>query len=274
MNEEDLRNQDSISDSEILVVSFGTSYPVTRKETIGAIEQAVEDAFPEWSVRRAFTSKMILKKLKDRDGIGIDSVNEALERALDNNVKRLLIQPTLLMDGVEYHELIKIADEYRDRFDHYAIGSPLLTSDEDLDSVIKAVSDELQAYDDGKTAFCLMGHGTSAESNRVYGMMQERISKSGSGSSFYIGTVEASPSLDDVLSDIKKEDFKRVVLFPLMVVAGDHASNDMAGERDGSWKTAFEKEGFETICVIRGLGQISAIRDIYVEHARKALSLL
>ena len=228
-NQDNPRNQDGIGEQEMLVVSFGTSYNETRRLSIGAIESALEAAFPDWSVRRAFTSGMILKRLRERDGISMDNVSEALDRAADNGVKTLIIQPTHLMNGFEYQELADEIASRADAFEHVAIGAPLLTSDDDFRRVAEAVAAATAEYDDGETAIVLMGHGTEADSNGVYEKMQGVFTEAGKAH-YYVGTVEATPSLEDVLSAVQAGNYKKVVLLPLMIVAGDHATNDMAGD--------------------------------------------
>lgn len=267
------RNQDEIGENELMVVSFGTSYNDSRRLTIGAIEGALETAFPDWSVRRGFTSQIIIDHVKSRDGVSIDNVGEALKRAADNGVKNLVIQPTHLMDGLEYNDLVEEAATYSDAFEKMAIGKPLLTSDADFDTVAKAITKATAEYDDGETAICFMGHGTEAESNQVYAKMQQVLTDGGY-ENYYIGTVEASPTLDDVLAQVKAGDYKRVVLEPLMIVAGDHANNDMAGDEEGSWKTTFENAGYQVECLVRGLGEMEEIQQLFVEHAQEAVNSL
>ncbi|MDO4268269.1 MAG: sirohydrochlorin cobaltochelatase [Eubacteriales bacterium] len=267
------RNQDGIGDNELLVVSFGTSYNDSRRLTVGAIEEAMEEAFPDYSVRRGFTSQIIIDHVKSRDKVSIDNVEEALNRAADNGVKTLVIQPTHLMDGLEYTDLVNEVAEYSDAFEKVAVGKPLLTSDEDFDQVIKAITEATAEYDDGETAICFMGHGTEADSNAVYGRMQEKLAAAGYDN-YYVGTVEAAPTLDDVLEAVKAGSYKKVVLEPLMIVAGDHANNDMAGDEDGSWKKAFEDAGYEVTCILRGLGELEPVQQLFVEHARAAMESL
>lgn len=268
---DNVRNQDEIGDNELLVVSFGTSYNDSRRLTIGAIEDKLDDEFGgTYSVRRGFTSQIIIDHVKSRDDIAIDNVKEALDRAVDNGVKNLVVQPTHLMNGLEYNELVDEIANYSDAFDSVSIGEPLLTSDDDFDKVITAITDATAEYDDGETAICFMGHGTEADSNAVYAKMQELLTEKGYDN-YYVGTVEATPSLDDVLALVNAGDYKRVVLRPLMIVAGDHANNDMAGDEDDSWKSAFEDAGYEVICVVNGLGELPAIQDIFVEHAQAAI---
>jgi len=270
---DDPRNQDEIGEKELLVVSFGTSFNDSRRLTIGAVENAIEKAFPEYSVRRGFTSQIIIDHVAKRDGEIIDNMQEALDRAVNNGVKTLVVQPTHLMNGLEYEEMSEAIAQYSDAFEQVSIGQPLLTSDDDFQAVAKAITEATAEYDDGETAIVFMGHGTEAESNGVYAKMQQVLTDGGHDH-YYVGTVEATPSLDDVVEAVKQGGYKRVVLRPLMVVAGDHANNDMAGDEDGSWKTTFEKEGFEVVCEVEGLGALESVQQLYVEHAQAAVDAL
>ncbi|MBQ7707985.1 MAG: sirohydrochlorin cobaltochelatase [Lachnospiraceae bacterium] len=270
---DDPLNQDEIGESELLVVSFGTSFNDSRRLTIGAIEGALTDAFPDYSVRRGFTSQIIIDHVKDRDNVTIDNVTEALDRAVDNGVKTLVVQPTHLMNGFEYNDLVDEISQYADAFDQIVIGEPLLTSEEDFEAVAKAITEATKEYDDGKTAICFMGHGTEADSNGVYAHMQEVLTNLGYDN-YFIGTVEAVPSLEDLIKAVGEGEYERVVLEPLMVVAGDHANNDMAGDDEDSWKSAFEAEGYEVVCVLKGLGEFPEIQKLYVQHAQDAIDSL
>lgn len=270
---DDPRNADEIGENELMVISFGTSYNDSRRLTIGAIEGAMEEAFPDWSVRRGFTSQIIIDHVKSRDGVVIDNVGEALDRAVDNGVKTLVIQPTHLMDGLEYNDVVDEVAQYADAFEQIAIGKPLLTSDEDFQTVMEVITAGTAEYDDGNTAICFMGHGTEAESNQVYGKMQELLTEAGF-EHYYVGTVEAEPSLDDVLAKVQEGEYTRVVLMPLMIVAGDHANNDMAGDEEGSWKTTFEQAGYEVVPVVQGLGEMEGIQKLLVQHAQEAIDSL
>lgn len=270
---DNVRNQDEIGENELMVVSFGTSFNDNRRLTIGAIEAAMEEAFPDFSVRRGFTSQIIIDHVKSRDNIAIDNVGEALERASKNGVKNLVIQPTHLMNGLEYNDVVNEAADYSDAFTQIAIGEPLLTSDDDFKAVIEAITEDTAQYDDGETAICFMGHGTEAESNLVYSRMQDMLTAAGY-ENYYIGTVEAAPTLEDVLAAVQKGSYKKVVLQPLMIVAGDHANNDMAGGEEDSWKSVFEKAGYEVTCNLRGLGEMEAIHQLFVAHAQAAIDSL
>ena len=265
---DDPGNQDEIGENEILVVSFGTSFNDSRRLTIGGIENAIREAFPDWSVRRAFTSQIIIDHVNKRDGVKIDNVKEALDRAVDNGVKNLVVQPTHLMAGLEYHDLEEEVMSYADAFESITMGENLLAEDGDFEEVAKIITARTAEYDDGETAICFMGHGTEAESNAVYAKMQEVLTADGF-ENYFVGTVEATPSLEDVMAAVGEGEYKRVVLMPLMVVAGDHANNDMAGDEEDSWKSQFEAEGYSVECVLEGLGQQPEIQGLYVEHLQK-----
>lgn len=257
-------------DQAILVVSFGTSYHDSREETIGAVEQAIQKAFPAYEVRRAFTSERIIEILKERDGLQIDTVEEALERAAADGIKTLVVQPTHLMNGLEYTDLAKTLTEHTEAFEQVVLADPLLTDEEDFMAVADAITADTEAYADGKTAICFMGHGTEAESNQVYPSLQEVLRAKGF-SDYYIGTVEAEPGLEEVLAAVKEGTYDRVVLQPLMLVAGDHANNDMAGEEADSWKSVFTAVGYTVESRLRGLGQIEEIQSLYVAHTQAAI---
>lgn len=252
----------------ILVVSFGTSYNNNRSLTIGAIEEDIRESFPDYEVRRAFTSQMVINILKKRDDLHINNVKEALERAVNDGVKTVIIQPTHVMDGTEYH--FKIKDEvenFKDKFDNLIIANPLLIEDEDFEDLIANITNN---DCDDETAIVFMGHGSPAESNIVYPKLQSMLKDKGFDN-YYIGTVEAKPDYDDVLAMIKEKDYKKVFLRPLMVVAGDHAQNDMAGDEDDSWKSMFASEGYDVDCLVEGLAQTKEIRKIYIKHVQKAI---
>lgn len=273
VSESNETGQNTAEKKKLLAVSFGTSYSDTRARTIGAIERAMEQAMPEYILHRVFTSQIIIERVKKKENLVIDNVKDALKRAADQGVKTLIIQPTHLMNGFEYRDLTEEASGYRDLFEQMAVGEPLLTSGEDFETVVRAITGDTEEYDDGETAICFMGHGTQAESNQVYERLQKLLYKNGF-KNYYVGTVEAEPSLADVLKAVKKGSYRRAVLQPLMIVAGDHANNDMAGDEEGSWKKEFEKAGYEVKCVLKGLGELERIQQLFVSHARAAAESL
>lgn len=271
---DDARNQDEIGENELLVVSFGTSYNDSRVADIKGIEDALQAAYPDWSVRRAFTAQIIIDKLKKRDGITIDNMTEALDRCVEDGVKEIVVQPTHLMAGLEYADVKDELDKYADKFDKISLGDPLLTSDDDYKKVAAAIKENMASFDDGKTALCLMGHGTEADSNADYTKMQEVFKNEGL-TQFFVGTVEAEPTCEDVIAAASAAGYKKAVLAPFMVVAGDHANNDMADETDpDSWAAKFVAAGFEVTCLLQGLGQNVAVDDIYVSHVDDAIAKL
>ncbi len=266
------RNGDSIGENELLVVSFGTSYNDNRAATIGAVESAMETAFPDYAVRRGFTANIIIEHVQRRDGVVIDDVTEALARAKANGVKNLLVQPTHLMNGYEYGDLVKELEACAGDFESVKIGAPLLTTEEDFAVVAQAMVDAAAGHDDGKTAVCYMGHGTEAASNGIYARMQKHLSDSGHDN-FFVGTVEAEPTAEDLVKLVKAGGYEKVVLRPMMIVAGDHANNDMAGDDEDSWKSVFTAAGFQVTCEINGLGELEAIQQLLAAHAGEAKPL-
>lgn len=255
----------------LLAVSFGTSYNDSRDLTIGAIEQALQAAYPAYEVRRAFTSQIIIDKLKQRDNLKIDNVKEAMDRLVADGVREIVIQPTHVMNGYEYDDIVAEVKAYEGRFDRLSIGVNLLSRDTDYQEVASVITRETAAYDVPGTAVVFMGHGTEAPSNATYARLQQTLAETGH-SRYFIGTVEATPSLADVLVQVKACGATKVVLQPLMIVAGDHANNDMAGEEDGSWKKEFEKAGFAVEVVLKGMGQMKGVQDLIVRHAGEAIS--
>lgn len=286
-SKDDPRNQDEIGENEILAVSFGTSFNDSRVADIKGIEDALLEAYPDWSVRRAFTAQIIINHIQARDGEFIDNVEQALERAAANGVKNLVIQPTHLMRGAEYDELMEAVEAYQDQFETVKTAEPLLGEvgtdasviNADKAAVAEAVTGEAckdagydspnAAKEDG-TAFVFLGHGTSHTAKVSYSQMQTQMSELGYDNVF-IGTVEGEPeetACDAVIEAVSKAGYKKVVLRPLMVVAGDHANNDMAGEEEDSWLSMFQASGkFDSVDVqVTGLGQIEAIQKLYVQH--------
>ncbi len=254
----------------MLVVSFGTSYNDNRELSIGAIEKSIATAYPDYEVRRAFTSQIIIDKLAKRDGTHVDTVDEAMRRIVADGVTHLVIQPTTIMAGYEYTDIVTVANRYSDQFTSFAIGSPLLTTDDDFQRVAKAITDNTARYAGDDTAVIFMGHGTSAPSNDVYAKL-DGVLKAGY-KNYFVGTVEGSPTLEDVVAEATRAAVKKVVLQPFMVVAGDHATNDMAGDEPDSWKSTFTKAGFEVETLLEGIGQNPQIQQLYVEHAKAAVA--
>ena len=291
-SKDDPRNQDEIGENELLVVSFGTSFNDSRAEDIKGIEDALAEAFPDWSVRRAFTAQIIINHVQARDDEKIDNMQQALDRAVANGVKNLVVQPTHLMHGAEYDEMVEAIDAYKDKFESVAIAEPMLGEvgddatviNDDKAAVAQAITDEavkeagydsMEAAAEDGTAFVFMGHGTSHTANVTYDQMQTQMENLGFTNAF-IGTVEGEPedtACDEVINKVKDAGFKKVILRPLMVVAGDHANNDMAGDDDDSWKSMFEASGdFDEIdCQIEGLGRVDAVEQLYVAHTQAAI---
>ena len=280
---DDPLNGDDIGEDELLVVSFGTSFNDSRAEDIGGIEKALQAAFPDWSVRRAFTAQIIINHVQARDGEKIDNVAQALDRAVANGVKRLVVQPTHLMHGAEYDELVAALDAYKDKFEAVAIAEPLLgevgadASVINADKEAVAVAVVAEANVPGDTALVLMGHGTSHTANVTYNQMQAQMDALGYKNVF-IGTVEGEPEDTEcsvVIGKVKDAGFKKVILRPLMVVAGDHANNDMADPEDEeSWISQFTASGaFDSVeCQIAGLGRIDLVQALYVLHTGEAIA--
>ena len=291
-SKDDPRNQDEIGENEILVVSFGTSFNDSRVADIKGIEDAIAAANPDWSVRRAFTAQIIINHVQARDDEKIDNMQQALDRAVANGVKNLVVQPTHLMHGAEYDEMVEAIDAYKDKFESVAIAEPMLGEvgddatviNDDKAAVAQAITDEavkeagydsMEAAAEDGTAFVFMGHGTSHTANVTYDQMQTQMEKLEFTNAF-IGTVEGEPedtACEAVIDKIKEAGYKKVILRPLMVVAGDHANNDMAGDDDDSWKSMFEASGnFDEIdCQIEGLGRIDAVEQLYVAHTQAAI---
>ena len=291
-SKDDPLNEDNIGENEILVVSFGTSLNDSRAEDIGGVEKALQAAYPDWSVRRAFTAQIIINHVQARDDEKIDNMDQALERAVDNGVKNLVVQPTHLMHGAEYDELTEAVENYKDKFESVKIAEPLLGEvgadetaiNEDKAAVAEAITaeavktagfDSLDAAKEEGTAFVFMGHGTSHTAKISYSQMQAQMEQLGYENVF-IGTVEGEPedtACEAVIEKLKDAGYKKVILRPLMVVAGDHANNDMAGDDDDSWKSQFEASGaFDSIDTqIAGLGEIDAIQQLYVAHTQAAI---
>ena len=294
-SKDDPRNADDIGENELLVVSFGTSFNDSRAADIKGIEDALQEAYPDWSVRRAFTAQIIINHVQARDGEKIDNMQQAMDRAVANGVKNLVVQPTHLMHGAEYDEMMEMIDSYRDKFESVAVAEPLLGEvgadataiNSDKEAVAKAITaaavkdagfDSLDAAAAEKTAFVFMGHGTSHTAKVSYSQMQTTMQTLGYDNVF-IGTVEGEPeetACENVIEAVKAAGYTKVVLRPLMVVAGDHANNDMAGADDDSWLSQFKASGaFEEVDTqIAGLGEISDIQQLYIAHTKAAIESL
>ncbi|MBQ9005812.1 MAG: sirohydrochlorin cobaltochelatase [Atopobiaceae bacterium] len=256
----------------ILVVSFGTSYASSRHATIGAIESDIREAYPDYDVRRAFTAQIIIDHIEKDTGRHIDNFEEAMDKIVADGVKELIVQPTHLMDGFEYNDIKKSLENYAASFDKCVLGAPLLTTEEDQVAVAQAIKTSMERYEDADTAICLMGHGTEAESNSIYATMQD-VFKSQGFNNYFVATVEATPTFDDVATAAKEAGFTKAVLRPMMVVAGDHANNDMADPEDPeSFISVMTNAGFDVTCVIEGLGQLDTIDEIYVSHVADAIA--
>ena len=292
-SKDDPRNQDDIGENELLVVSFGTSFNDSRVADIKGIEDALQEANPDWSVRRAFTAQIIINHIQARDGEKIDNMTQALDRAVANGVKNLVVQPTHLMHGAEYDEMCEALEQYKDKFESVAIAEPMLGEvgsdatviNADKEAVAKAITaaavadsgfESVDAAKEAGTAFVFMGHGTAHVAKVTYSQMQAQMQQLGYENVF-IGTVEGEPeetSCEAVIEAVKAAGYTNVILRPLMVVAGDHANNDMAGSEDDSWKTMFEAAGFTVDCQIAGLGEIADVQALYVAHTKAAIDAL
>lgn len=292
---DDARNADEIGENELLVVSFGTSYNDSRVADIKGIEDALQEAYPDWSVRRAFTAQIIINHVQARDGEVIDNMEQALDRAVANGVKNLVVQPTHLMHGAEYDEMNETLAEYADQFESVAVAEPMLGDvgddatviNEDKAAVAKAVTEAaaadagyetMEAAAEDGTAFVFLGHGTSHTAKVSYSQMQTQMSELGYSNAF-IGTVEGEPeetACEAVIAAVKEAGYTKVVLRPLMVVAGDHASNDMAGAEEDSWKSMLEADGgFESVDTqITGLGSLEAVQQLFVDHTQAAMDTI
>lgn len=256
----------------ILVVSFGTSYASSRHATIGAIESDIREAYPDYDVRRAFTAQIIIDHIEKDTGRHIDNFEEAMDKLVAEGVKEVVVQPTHLMDGFEYNDIKNSLENYASSFDKCVLGAPLLASEADQIAVAEAIKTAMERYEDEDTAICLMGHGTEAESNAIYATMQGVFNNLGYNN-YFVATVEATPTFDDVVTAAKDAGFTKAVLRPMMVVAGDHANNDMADPEDPeSFFSVMTAAGFDVTCVIEGLGQLDTIDEIYVSHVADAIA--
>jgi sirohydrochlorin cobaltochelatase len=258
----------------ILVVSFGTSYKETREKTIDAVEKAVAERFKDWEVRRAFTSRMIIKKLKERDGICVDYVTDALQRLVDDGIREVVVLPTHIMNGIEFDDVSHVTAKFADRFDSLRISKPLLTSEEDYDRVIEALDESYfkRIFKDASLgkAVVFMGHGSEHYANASYCELQMKLSSLGY-EHVYVTTVEGFPSFDDTMGFMNGHKYSKVCLIPFMLVAGDHAVNDMSGDDEDSLKSKFIDSGCEVECLLEGLGEQKAFQRLFISHLEEAM---
>lgn len=252
----------------ILVVSFGTSYADTRKLTIEACEEKIAASFPDYEVRRAFTSNIIIKKLKERDNMEVDTPKEALNKMKEEGFAEVIVQPLHIMPGIEYDEVLAAVDDFKDSFKEITVGRPVLYGIEDYKMAVEALEKQLPELKEDQ-AVILMGHGTIHPANACYSCLQSVLSDE--GLNVFVGTVEGYPELDDIIARLKANKIKEVTLMPYMVVAGDHASNDMAGDEEDSWKSILKKEGFVVDVYLHGLGENPGYQDIYVQRVQDCI---
>ena len=253
----------------ILVVSFGTTVNETREKTIGAIEKEIAVTYPDHEIRRAFTSQIVIDRLAKRDGLKVDNVEQAMKRLVKDKVKDLIVQPTLIMNGHEYDEKMEAIKPFEKRFASIRYGQPLLISDADFTETASILIENTKQFNAEDTAVVFMGHGSDHEANAVYFRL-DRLLKARGSNRYFVGTVEEEPSIEEIMVELGHIGVKRVVLLPLMIVAGDHAVNDMAGDDEDSWKSILEHEGFEVIPILRGLGEYPEMQKIFVRHVAEA----
>ncbi len=260
-----------INKKAVLVVSFGTSYNKSREKTIGSVEKKIAEAFADYDQKRAFTSQTIIDKVAARDGEKIDNVTEAMTKLVNDGYGTVVIQPTHVMNGEEYDEMKKLTEPFEKNFVSIKYGKPLLTSSADYADVVNAIAKDTPQLSDKNCAVVFMGHGTAHFANASYSALDYRFKAMGYDNAF-VGTVEGYPDFDKIKSDLVKFKPKKVFLIPLMIVAGDHATNDMAGDEEDSWKTQLKKEGYEVECILKGLGEYSDIQNMFVKHCQDAMN--
>lgn len=253
------------SKKAILVASFGTSYNDNRAKTIDALEKEIAEKYPDWEVRRAFTSRMIIRKLKERDNLHIDYVTEAMDRLSSEGFDTVVVQPTHVMNGMEYDDVVRIVSEHVGNIPNLTMGKPLLTTSEDYDEVVEALEKTLIPLTDNETALVLMGHGSEHYANATYSQLQIKLWGAGHDN-VYVTTVEGYPEFDDTLAFMEGKGYRKAVVFPLMLVAGDHANNDMAGDDDDSLKSVLEDAGYEVRCIVKGMGECPEFRNLFLDH--------
>ncbi len=256
----------------IIVASFGTSHRESINRSLTAIEQEIADAFTGIEVRRAFTSRMVLDILKKKENLHIEHLEDVLKQAAEEGIESVIVQPTHFLKGNDYKKLEELVLEYNDKFDELLIGEPLLNEESDFEILTEALLKRVEPYTDGQTAVCFVGHGVDAQTNEAYRILQEKLRKNGADHC-YIGTIKGSPEKEMILAQMRKQGIcKKVVLFPLMIVAGAHAVKEMAGDEEGTWKSLFEQSGYEVECVQIGLGEYPEVRKLFAEHMKTVIS--
>lgn len=258
-----------MKEKAILVVSFGTSYVETCAKTIEKMEDAAREAYPDHEVFRAWTSGIIRRKMAKRDGIQIWSVSEAMEQMHKKGIKEVVVQPTHVLNGIENEIMVKVIEAYRGFYEKVSVGKPLLTTREDCEEMVDLMIQEWELSDEEMLVF--MGHGTEHHADFVYAAMNYQFLMKGHAN-MAMGTVEGYPTIEEMLQTAKQLKPKKVILTPFMIVAGDHANNDLAGDEEDSWKSIFEAEGYQVECVLKGLGEYEGVRRIFMEHLQEAVS--
>ena len=251
----------------IVVVSFGTSHEDTRKKTIEAIERGIAETFKDYQVFRAFTSKIIIKKLRENENMIVPTVKEAMEKLVEEGYTDVVIQPTHIINGIENENMLEDLSFYAKRFSSFRIGKPLLSDIEDYKQLVNCIVEENHVGEE--EAILLMGHGTSHHANAVYPAVDYTFRAEGY-SNIYMATVEGYPTIEDAMGLMEKNNYKKVILIPFMIVAGDHAKNDMAGDEEDSWKSILEKAGYEVDCKLQGLGELEVVQEMFVRHIKEA----
>jgi len=255
-----------MSKKAIIVSSFGTSYLESIKNNIESVEKLIDEKYAcDYDLHRVFTSQIIINKIKNRDDIKIKNLGEKLDELKEANYTEVFIQPTLIMNGVEYDKISSIANEYTGKFSTIKIGKPLLDAHSDYEKVRDILIEETYKNIDDESAVIFMGHGTEHHANATYACLDYHLKIAGS-ENYFVGTVEGFPAIEDVVKSMKKRNIKNVKLFPFMLVAGDHANNDMAGDEDDSWKNILEKEGYHVSYELKGLGEYDSVRQLYLQH--------
>ena len=259
-----------MKEKALLVASFGTTYKETREKTIAAVEKDLAAAFPDYDVKRTFTSEKIIRILKSREGIVVDTTREALENIYQAGYKELIVQPLHILNGFEYHDVVVEMRAYAGKFESMKLGAPLLSSSEDYNDLVKALVKDMPEVGAGE-AVVLMGHGTAHPANSAYPAMEYTFKRFGYNS-VYVGMVEGAPELSDVMEMLERDGIKKVTLMPLMLVAGNHVELDMAGDEEDSWKSILTAAGYQVETILKGIGEVDAVRQMYVEHAQSAVS--